>query len=324
MFTNEEIEDILSAVDQNLSSLSKSEGSNKEVKDAEGKDLEKMDKGKSIENTGTSTPEGDRNGTVDSVKTGESVAKMGMGMEQNPEENYNSDAPMMGQEDQLGQQPMGEEPAMGEQPGQPGEQDMGDEFGQQAAPDQMGMEEDMMADSELSDEELNEIYGSMDPQELEKHYMIIRQHMQAAYQKAEIAMKNELENKEIEDVKKSEVSEKEAELIAKNEVIEAELSGLKTQLNALTSVIEKSINKPSRKAIVQENELEFVAKSANGVSDGTEDLTKKEFSQDELRNLASDKAKENLTKKERDVINDYFIYGENKNELINLLVGGKK
>lgn len=333
MFTEKEVEDILSAVDQKLAGLTKSETADQKVEGTEGKELEKAEAGKEIKNTGTSTPEADRNGTVDSPKAGENVAKMGMGMA--AAEDEDSDAPLMN--DQMGGQM---DDQMGGQMGaeedyeatSPGEEDMGDQFSEEAAPGQeMGMEEDMMADGELSDEELDEIYGSMDDQELERHYMILRQHMQGRYQKAEIAMKNELKEQEGEEIQKNEASEsskevasaKEEELVKKNEEMQGELNGLKEQLVALTQVFEKSINKPSRKSIVQENELDFVKKSEGGSEGGVEDGAK-DYSQDELRTMSNDKAKENLTKKEREVINDYFIYGENKGELIKLLVGGKE
>jgi hypothetical protein len=165
----------------------------------------------------------------------------------------------------------------------------------------------------LSDEELDQIYGSLDPQELERHYMAIRRHLQGAYAKAEMESKDE-EKKEDKEEKKDEDKKDEDKKEDMEKAEKLELTELKKKyaeqeqtLVNLTKAIE-ILAKPRRKAVT---DIAFIQKSEEA---------KKPVSKAEIKsklNVITRSA--GLSKSERDVINDYCLFGTNENEVINII-----
>ena len=236
-----------------------------------------------------------------------------------PSEEEGGDAPAM-------EAPPTPEAGMGEE--MPPEAGMGEEMGQEAPPEadeegemppEAGMEgeeglEEEGEGQELSDDELHGIYSSMAPEELERHYMIIRGLLRNEYQKAEMAEKGK---------KAPEAPCK------KNEepVTSKELADLKKSNDELKKSLENAVkaisimSAPQRKAIT--TEIEIVQKSEGASATGS----KKDLSKEEIRDEINKKVKESsLTKSERETINGYLLNGgrdEDKGPVLAILEGKK-
>jgi len=276
-FTDTEIDEILSAVESSLeeaTSLAKSEDSTKNLKKEEGKEVfDEESDAPVLEESPEAAPEAPVSEEVAPAPAEESMAPTEESFEAAPEEEA---APQMAPEED----PMAEEP-------------MGDEMGDEA----------LEGEGELSDDELHEIYASMDPSDLERHYMIVRSLLRDAYAKAE---KEEVEK--CGDVTKSETKTKEDrlnksesnEVVKKLEELEKSNSELKSSLAQAVKAI-KILVKPERKAVT--NEVEFVKKSE-------EEKQIEKMSKEEIRTKLNIKVKdESLSKKDRDTINTYLLSG---------------
>ena len=181
--------------------------------------------------------------------------------------------------------------------------------------EQLGQES---ADAPISDEELKEIYGSMAPEELQRHFMAIREILRGAQQPspeagaqppaappapagAPMAM-SEKEN----GMNKTEQAEFEA-LKKKNQELEASLGRLAT-------VMEVAL-RPERKAVT---DIAYIQKSENDKPEG------KELSKAEVRALANEKCKDkSLSKNDRDAISDFLLRGEQSEKVMQIIKGGK-
>lgn len=193
--------------------------------------------------------------------------------------------------------------------GQPGDQQLAQDAGQ---PGQQG------AEQPLSDEELNQIYGSMPPDELERHYMVIRQHLQDAYAKAEagsIGAKPEGEKATnpnptpgsagSDKMDKSEVDAKFAALEKKFE----------DQMTKVVQALEIGFT-PQRKSIA--NQFEVVRKSE--IENGEAKPLSKEDKIAELKKIGPAA----LSKSERDDMNAYILRGECEEVVDKIISRGKK
>jgi hypothetical protein len=189
---------------------------------------------------------------------------------------------------------------------------------------EQGLEGEQGGDAPLSDDELNEIYGSMQPQELERHFMVIRQHLESAYaggqqqdagaqppqQAAPQAAPQAppapagMEMGKSEDLAKSE-----------NVSLKQKLADQEIAITNLTKAFE-ALAKPQRKAVT---DLEFIKKS------DTEDQSSRELSKEEIREAYGKIGPAALSKGERDLVSDYFLHNTKKREVEQLIQskGGK-
>jgi hypothetical protein len=199
------------------------------------------------------------------------------------------------------------------------------ELAQEAQPGQEG--------APLSDEELNEIYQSMPPEELERHYMIIRQHLQSAYAKAE---EGESGNRFPEGMHIQPEGERGAKqtthdgptggnesAMGKNEEFEAMKAKIAQQDKALETITKafEIMTKPSRKAVT--GTIDYIRKSeldgGNGGAEDVSGLSKKE----KVSKLGAI-SPASLSKAERDQVNAYILRDEFKDEVDKILSRGKK
>jgi hypothetical protein len=193
---------------------------------------------------------------------------------------------------------------------------------QEEKPQDNSMEENL--DQPLSDDELREVYSAMPIDELEKHFMIIREILQSkggegseeqapapeapAPAPEAPAMKSENQNSNLSKSQK-----------------DKEIALLKAQLNEQTKTLAlltkafATLAKPERKAITQIAELGYIAKSE--ASDMQKSLTHEEMSQ-----MYKKLGPSSFSKSENTVIMGYFLKGINKNEAEKILLtkGGKQ
>lgn len=186
---------------------------------------------------------------------------------------------------------------------------------QEEEPQDDSMEENL--DQPLSDDELREVYSAMPIDELEKHFMIIREILQSkggegseeqAPAPEAPAMKSENQNSNLSKSQK-----------------DKEIALLKAQLNEQTKTLAlltkafATLAKPERKAITQIAELGYIAKSE--ASDMQKSLTHEEMSQ-----MYKKLGPSSFSKSENTVIMGYFLKGINKNEAEKILLtkGGKQ
>lgn len=167
-------------------------------------------------------------------------------------------------------------------------------------------------DGEISDEELQQIYGSMDPQELERHYMILRGILRDQYQKAEGAESAKEMDKcgEMTSMSKSEKM-----VIDENAALKAKIQELEKSTDGLLKAV-KILSQPTRKAATMA--VQVLNKSEDGLTTG-DDLAP--LSKSEIKDRLTQICKTNmtLTKSERDLANRYFINGSNELEVLKLI-----
>ena len=184
-------------------------------------------------------------------------------------------------------------------------------------------EEQMAQEGEqpLSDEELHEIYASMPPEELERHYMVIRSLMQDAYAKAEKETQNEtLAKSESGSEKAVEQLRKENESLKKaSEDSAKEVAALKKSLEGLASAVEKTILKPVRKSVAG---IEFVQRNTGSPETESKPLTKAELTVKIKEKF--DKEIGSLSKSDREACNDFLLRDIGKEKVEKILgIGGK-
>ena len=173
--------------------------------------------------------------------------------------------------------------------------------------------EEELEEPQLSDEELHQIYGSMSPEELERHYMVIRQYMQEAYAKME---KSEKDSKEAGSSKDSEAIES---LKKDNASLKDKVGELQKSLEVAVKALEIGL-KPVRKSVAG---IEYVKKS-EADSPVVKPLEKSEL-QAKVGEFYQDKAKVSALKKsERDAIDNFLLNGSDKEKVEQILnIGGK-
>jgi hypothetical protein len=187
---------------------------------------------------------------------------------------------------------------------------------------QPGQEQELEGESDapLSDEELQQIYGSMDPQELERHFSIIRQALSQSYgdqgqdqaapaPEAPVAPQAAPapapeENQAPPDFEKSE------KVIA----LEKKVAEQAQALEQITKAFEV-LAKPTRKSIT---EIQVMEK-------GEITRSTKPMSKDEIRTAYMKLPTSSLSKHERDAVNRFFLYGEGQQDIEKLInsKGGK-
>jgi len=281
LFTESEIDDILGAVEESMQSaaaLAKNFPPAEE--DEEQGDAPEMGAESSHE-IGT---EGEEQPGGDPAMGGE--GDPAMGGEGDPAMGGEGDPAMGGDEE------MGGDPAMGGE----GDPAMGGD-------DALANEGE---DGEISDEELHQIYASMDPSELERHYMIVRGLLRDAYAKME---KSETNNNEGTKVEKKELEDKVANLEKSNKELEASLQG------AIKAM--QLIAKPTRKAITENVQILGKSEGDNG-NEGDNFPT--DLSKSEIVAKINDRIRDtSLTKNDRDVFNDYLLRNSGKEDVIKIL-----
>jgi hypothetical protein len=203
---------------------------------------------------------------------------------------------------------------------------------EQQEPGQEG--QDPAQDQNLSDEELQQVYSSMAPEELERHYMVIRGLLQQQYSKAEKApeanggqikagmAKEEKGSKEEMDkcgemsspaMKKSEtngLAKEVADLKKSNDELKA---GLDKALQAV-----KILAQPVRKAIT--SEIQYISKSEAPVAQAAAQPNFAEMSDEALKASLNDVCRSGaLNKSERDLVNNYILNYAGKDKVIEIL-----
>lgn len=158
-------------------------------------------------------------------------------------------------------------------------------------------------DAPISDEELKEIYGSMPPEELQRHFMVIREILRGAQPAAAPAPAPEMGKSE----GRSAESKKIAELEKKNQELEKSLGRL--------AMVMETMFKPERKAVT---DIAYIRKSE---ADNAED---RQLSKEEIRALANEKCKDrSLSKSDREALNDYLLRGESSDKVMKIIRGGR-
>ena len=179
----------------------------------------------------------------------------------------------------------------------------------------------------LSDEELAQIYGSMAPDELERHYSVIRQQLQAAY--------SQDQGQAAPDAAAEQAPEAAApaaapaapgaeEMMGKSEEI-ADLKKQVAELAAANQQIVKAFEvlaKPSRKSIT---DIQFMAKSEADAGASQDNSQKGPMTVAQVKDAVSKIAPAKLEKSERDMVNKFYLSGEGKEEVEKLIhsKGGK-
>ncbi|MGH7240988.1 MAG: hypothetical protein ACREGB_01690 [Candidatus Saccharimonadales bacterium] len=181
--------------------------------------------------------------------------------------------------------------------GAPGEQQLEGEGG---AP---GGEE-----APLSDEELQQIYTSMAPEELERHYMIIRPLLQAAYQKAEVTAKSEGAGSQ----EGTSMNKAEKEQFDK---LQKDNEEMKKSVDLMGKVVDL-MTKPQRKAIT--GTVDFIKKGEDQTAPGApavKELSKSEVGE-RFKSLGGAPA---FSKSEREAINAFLLHGDGKERVSTIL-----
>jgi hypothetical protein len=204
-----------------------------------------------------------------------------------------------------------------------------DPAAQQAAPaegDQaLGQEGE---DAPLSDEELGQIYGSMAPDELERHYSIIRQQLQSAYAQdqgqqpaADPAAQQQQAAPAPDAQQQSAAPAPQDDQMMKSEDVNALKKQVADQAQALEQITKafEALAKPSRKSIT---DIQFMAKSE---ADAGQAGNGKAMTKEEIKTQAAKLNPANLSKSERDMINAFYLRGESQDEVQKLInsKGGK-
>lgn len=214
-----------------------------------------------------------------------------------------------------------------------------------AAPQGAPGEGDPAGQGPMSDEELQQIYGSMDPGDLERHYMVIRQILQGHYSdgqgqeaapapgadaggapspqapamKAEMAgQKNGGGSGGIPSAEGG-VQTKKSEASATEIALRAELDSMKGQMEHLVTALEKTF-KPKQKAITG---IEYISKSEIEKEKIEPSKLSREEKKVKLTEIAKSEKKETLSSEDRQAITRFFLDGEDSPRLDKIISGGK-
>lgn len=300
-FTEKDIDNLLQAVDE---SLSKAEGLSKS--ETESKSTENTEDPKDLNKALPPQPEEEVAGDAPAMPVDAPTSDEGAEVTGEP-----TPSEAVAEEGAPAAEPMGEEP-MGEEP--MGEEPAGEPMGEEALAEE--------GEEPISDEELDQIYASMPPEERERHYMILRRHLQGDYEKAEKGQEMSI-NAEANGEKpcaKSEDATTEAAAEENPEVTELKkkLEENEKQVSLLTKTIEL-LARPKRKAVtqlahIQKSEADEGAKPES-LKKSAKDLDKKELTAKLTELSKSDK----LDSQERQAINDFCLYGEGKDKVIELI-----
>lgn len=153
---------------------------------------------------------------------------------------------------------------------------------------------------EYTDEDyqtVDDLYGSMSKSEIEAHYASIKR----------VMFGDETEEKS-EEMTKSEDSQKETDMIkAEISTVKAENEELKKSVETMTELLNKLFNSgkkaPAQKAIT---EISYIAKSEESESE-TKGLDISKMSKSEITNKLKSVNYAELSKSDRDCINDFYL-----------------
>lgn len=175
-------------------------------------------------------------------------------------------------------------------------EEMAPESAPEQAPEQAIQSEE---DAPLSDEELQQVYSSMDPEELERHFTVIKDvltaiHGEGGAEAGEVPSDEMAEGDAPEAAMPETMPEEEAMKSEAFIKLKKENEEIKKSIVSLTKAIE-TLAKPARKAVTS------LSKSEEAV----ESLSKAEISSklSEITRVAG------LTKSERQTINNYLLSG---------------
>lgn len=175
--------------------------------------------------------------------------------------------------------------------------------------------EGQQQDAPLSDEELSQIYSSMAPEELERHYSIIRQALQSAYSQdqGQAAAAPAAPAPDAQAAAPAAPGMEKSEAITALESKVAELTAANEQIVKVFEVL----TKPARKSIT---EIQVMQKSEGDSPSANEPMTL-EQTKEAARKLSPAK----LEKGERELVNKLFLTGEGHKEVEKLIhsKGGK-
>ena len=201
-------------------------------------------------------------------------------MEQSPEQAPEMDEAPMDEQPEMDEAPMEEQPS--------------EEIAEESE------------DAPLSDEELQQVYGSMEPEELERHFMIIRQSLSQVYGE-EGSEQPEMEQPEME----AQPSEEENAFKSEFSIVKKENLELKKSISKLAKAIENM--SPVRKSVTGS-----LTKSEDN---GGETLTKSELT----KKINEIVRKPTLSKSERQSINNFWLNGNDQEKVLEIIKshGGK-
>ena len=173
----------------------------------------------------------------------------------------------------------------------------------------------------LSDEELQQIYGSMDHEELERHFAAIQQSMQQGQAAEGQAGQAEGEQAPQQEAPEQQAPEAEPEQ-EEQEMGKSENASLRKEIAELRKAQEATIKAfevlaaPSRKAVTG---MEYVQKSE--ASFDVQSLSK-----DEIKSKLQSISPAALSKSERDSVNNFYLYDEDKTDVLAIIKskGGAK
>jgi hypothetical protein len=179
-------------------------------------------------------------------------------------------------------------------------------------------------DAPLSDEELVQIYGSMQPEELERHFMVIQEVLKHHAGEAEDQQQPEQPEQPEQAAQPPQMPAEgeDQEQMAMKSSNDKEFAALKKTIEEQSKSIEllgkafEALTKPQRKAVT---DIEYIKKSE------AEETSKSNLSKDEIRDLYTKINPGTLSKSERSMVNNYFLNGENKSEVEHIIQskGGK-
>jgi hypothetical protein len=179
-------------------------------------------------------------------------------------------------------------------------------------------------DQPLTDEELTQVYSAMEPEEIERHFMIIREILQGIYgEQGEEQIEGEQAPEqeaapEMEQAPEQEAapemeapSEEEEAFKSENKILKKEVAALKAGLGNLAKAMEAMA--PSRK-------------SFTGILHKSEDTSVATLSKSDITAKINEiSRKPTLTKSERTAINTYCLTGVGADEVMKIITnhGGK-
>jgi hypothetical protein len=178
-------------------------------------------------------------------------------------------------------------------------------------------------DQPLTDEELTQVYSAMEPEEIERHFMIIREILQGIYgnegeeqvegegQEQAPQMDQAPEAAPEMDAAPEMGQEDEQAFKSENKILKSEVAALKAGLGNLAKAMEAMA--PTRK-------------SFTGILHKSEDTSVATLSKSDITAKINEiSRKPNLTKSERNTINTYCLTGVGADEVMKLITnhGGK-
>lgn len=178
-------------------------------------------------------------------------------------------------------------------------------------------------DAPLSDEELVQIYGSMQPDELERHFMVIQEILKHHAGEAEGQPEQPEQPEQAGAAPQMPEQDEQQEQMAMKSSNDEELAALRKTIEEQSKSIEllgkafETLTRPQRKAVT---DIEYIKKS-----EAEETSKSKNLSKEEMRDLYTKINPGTLTKGERTMVNNYFLNGENKSEVEHIIQskGGK-